>query len=59
MFKEAVNRQTSEGYTPVMVAIVYKSDTFLSFLLNLGGVNLNIFEKGKLKAYDLALQYRN
>jgi hypothetical protein len=43
----------------LMIAIIYKADKILELLLQLGGVDLSIIEKGKLRAYDLALHYRN
>jgi len=42
-----------------MIATIYKSDKILELLLRLGGVDLSLIEKGKLRAYDLALHYRN
>ena len=54
-----MNAQTAEGFTPLMIAIIYQGDKILETLLQLGGIDLNIIEKGKLRAYDLALHYRN
>ena len=42
-----------------MVSIVYRGDNVLELLLELGGVDLSVIERGKLRAYDLALHYRN
>lgn len=56
---QAVNVQTAEGFTPLMICIIYHGDKVLELLLQLGGVDLSIIERGKLRAYDLALHYRN
>lgn len=55
----AVNTQTSEGFTPLMISIIYHGDKVLELLLQMGGIDLSIIERGKLRAYDLALHYRN
>lgn len=58
-YLKAVNNQTAEGFTPLMISIIYHGDKVLELLLELGGVDLSIIERGKLRAYDLALHYRN
>ena len=42
-----------------MISIIYQSDKVLELLLHYGGIDLSKIEKGKLRAYDLALHYRN
>lgn len=54
-----VNRQTAEGYTPLMICIIYQANRTLQLLLRLGGSDLSIMELSKLRAYDLALNYHN
>lgn len=58
-YLQMVNRQTAEGYTPLMVSIIYQSHRTLQLLLRLGGSDLSIMEASKLRAYDLALNYHN
>ena len=40
MSKELI--QTSEGFTPLMISIIYHGDKVLELLLQLGGVDLSI-----------------
>lgn len=54
-----INVQTAEGYTPLMIAIIYQANKTLQLLLRLGGSDLGIMESSKLRAYDLALNYQN
>lgn len=42
-----------------MISIIYHCDKVLELLLQMGGIDLSIIERGKLRAYDLALHYRN
>lgn len=54
-----INRQTAEGYTSLMICIIYQANRTLQLLLRLGGSDLSIMESSKLRAYDLALNYHN
>ena len=42
-----------------MVAIIYQSKKVLDLLLSFGGMDLSKIERGKMRASDLAIHYRN
>eukprot|EP00825_Cyclidium_porcatum_P016615 TRINITY_DN1956_c0_g1_i4.p1 TRINITY_DN1956_c0_g1~~TRINITY_DN1956_c0_g1_i4.p1 ORF type:complete len:182 (-),score=13.63 TRINITY_DN1956_c0_g1_i4:114-659(-) len=50
---------TKEGYTPLMVCCIYKSNEALELLLKYGGVNLLLKDKNQKTAVDLGKKYGN
>jgi ankyrin repeat protein len=58
-YLQIINVRTAEGYTPLMIAIIYQANKTLQLLLRLGGCDLGIMESSKLRAYELALNYQN
>ena len=58
-YSRAVNLQTSEGYTMLMIAVMREAQRVLELLLQLGGGDFTLSERNQLRPYDLALQYRN
>lgn len=39
-FQDVMNIKTKEGWTPLMISVIYKSPACLSLLINYGGVEL-------------------
>lgn len=54
-----INAKTVEGYTPLMVSILYDSKVFLQTLLEYGGLDIFIINSNKLTAYQLAVSNKN
>lgn len=54
-----INLQTSEGYTPLMLSVIYKSNETMMLILKLGGSDLSLISSNKMRAYDFAINYKN
>ena len=56
---QIINVKTVEGYTPLMISVMYLANRTLKLLLRLGGSDYSIIESSKLRAYELAINYHN
>jgi ankyrin repeat protein len=54
-----LNSKSIEGYSPLMVAILYDSKDFLQTLLEYGGVDIFLINNNRLTAYQLAVSNKN
>lgn len=59
LYSQILNMPTKEGYTPLMVCCIYKSNEALELLLKYGGVNLLLKDKNQKTAVDLGKKYGN
>ena len=57
-FLDVVNVKTKEGWTPAMIACIYKSDKCLDILFKYGGVRLKLTDKHGRNLMELAKYYR-
>lgn len=58
-YLQIINVKTAEGYTALMISVIYQANKTLKLLLRLGGSDHSIIESSKLRAYELALNYQN
>ncbi len=58
-YSTMTNAKTIEGYTPLMVSILYDSRNFITEFLSYGGIDIFIINNNKLTAYQLAVGNKN
>lgn len=58
-YSQLVNAKTVEGYTPLMVSILYDSREFLQKMLSYGGCDIFLINNSKMTAYQLAVSNKN
>lgn len=54
-----LNAKSIEGYSPLMVAILYDAKDFMQTLLEYGGVDIFLINNNRLTAYQLAVSNKN
>lgn len=54
-----MNSKTVEGYTPIVVAIMNRSNQALEILLKYGGIDIHVINIQKRTPYEVALNYKN
>ena len=54
-----VNAKTCEGYTPLMVSVIYTSNHSLKAMLEIGAVDIFLVDNNRTTAYQMAISARN
>ena len=54
-----INAKTCEGYTPLMVSVIYGSHDFLKSMLEFGGVDIFLVDLNRVTAYQMAVSSQN